>query len=91
MLYEVITENIVPDTEKRVLYLKIDYYSENAAKNIKFNKSVMLSYDLEQQTYVLNMDLPRNIVKSEQPVIFQEKEHEYLYEFAGVARRNNFV
>ncbi len=83
-------ENIVPDTEKRVLYLKIDYYSENAAKNIKFNKSVMLSYDLEQQTYVLNMDLPRNIVKSEQPVIFQEKEHEYLYEFAGVARGPSF-
>jgi hypothetical protein len=36
------------------------------------------------------MELPRNIVKSEQPVIFEKKEHEYLYEFAGVARGPSF-
>ncbi len=83
-------ENIVPDIEKRELYLKIDYYTENEARKIKYNKSVMLGYNLELQKYDLNIDLPKNIVKSEQPVIFEQKEHEYLYEFAGVARGPSF-
>ena len=83
-------ENIIPDIEGRVLYLKVDYYTKNEAKMIKFNKSVILGYNLDNQKYILNMELPRNIVKSEQPVIFEKKEHEYLYEFAGVARGPSF-
>ena len=83
-------ENIVPDIYEHVLYLKIDYYTENEAKMIKFYKSAMLGYDLDAQAYSMNMDLPRNIVRSEQPVIFEEKEHEYLNEFVGVARGPSF-
>jgi len=83
-------ENIVPDINTRTLYLKVDYYTENEARMIKFYKSVMLGYDLDAQAYTMNMDLPKNIVKSEQPVIFEEKEHEYLNEFVGVARGPSF-
>ncbi len=83
-------ENIRPDVKDRILYLKIDYYTQSESKKIKFNKSIMLGYDLNDKKYTLNMVLPRNIVKSEQPVIFEQKEREYLYEFAGVARGPSF-
>ena len=83
-------ENIVSDIEEHILYLKVDYYSENEARKIKYKKSVMLGYNLDEQKYELNIDLPRNVVKSEQPVIFEKKQHEYLYEFAGVARGPSF-
>ena len=83
-------ENVVPDHNDRILYLKIDYYTENEAEKIKYDKSVIRGYSLDEQKYVTRIDLPRNIVKSEQPVIFEQKEHEYLYEFAGVARGPSF-
>lgn len=83
-------ENIIPDIQERRVYIKVDYYTENEASMMSFYKSVMLGYDLDEQTYNLNMDLPRNIVKSDQPVIFEEKEHEYLNEFAGIARGPSF-
>lgn len=83
-------ETIYPDYEKRVVYLKVDYYNEDEAANIKFNKSMIHAYDLDNEEYTMSIEIPRNIVKSEQPVIFEEKEHEYLYEFAGVARGPSF-
>ena len=83
-------ENIIPDPVRRTLYVKVDYYTEDEAGMLKFYKSVMLGYNLDEQKYTINMDLPRNIVKSEQPVIFEAKEHEYMNEFAGVARGPSF-
>lgn len=79
-------ESIYPDNENRTVYLKVDYYKEDEAGNIKFNKSMIHAYDLDNEEYTMSIEIPRNIVKSDQPVIFQKKEHEYLYEFAGVAR-----
>jgi len=79
-------ESIYPDYENRVVYLKVDYYNKDEAENIKFNKSMIHGYDLDNEEYSMSIDIPRNVVKSDQPVIFEKKEHEYLYEFAGVAR-----
>ena len=79
-------DNIFPDYQDRVLYLKVDYYIKDQAGNMRFSKSVIHSFDLDQEKYTAVTDVPRNIVKSEQPVIFEQKEHEYLYEFAGVVK-----
>ncbi len=80
-------ENIFPDPDSRICYLKLDYYLRDKENNdnIKFDKSVIYWYDLGEQKYTGSVDLPRNIVKSEEPVIFEAREHEYLYEFLGVA------
>lgn len=83
-------ENIIPDFSKRIVYLKIDYYNDSDEGIIDFVKSSISGYNLDSQEYVLNMDLPKNIVKSDEPAIFQKKEQEYLYEFAGVANGPSF-
>ncbi|MBI9105193.1 MAG: hypothetical protein JEZ04_00520 [Spirochaetales bacterium] len=79
-------ESIYPDYENRIVYVKVDFYDKDASGNIKFNKSMIFGYDIDNEKYSVNIEIPRNIVKSDQPVIFKDKEHEYLYEFAGVAR-----
>ena len=83
-------ETIYPDHDKRIVYLKVDYYKRDEARNIKFSKSMIHAYDLDNENWTLSINLPRNIVKSEQPVIFEKKDHEYLYEFAGVAHGPSF-
>ncbi|MDC7124844.1 MAG: hypothetical protein PQJ46_04715 [Spirochaetales bacterium] len=87
---ELSIENIIPDVSKRKIYLKIDYYTDDGDGAIKFTKSIIYAYNIDTMDYDLKIELPRNVVKSDQPVIFDKDEHQYLYEFAGVARGPSF-
>ena len=84
-------ETILPDQERRRLYLKLDYYEESydvdTGTSYGINKTTSRIYwlDLESGEYRGYVDIPRNTESISDSNVFDRETVEYLYQFAGTA------
>ncbi len=84
-------ETIIPDQERRRLYLKLDYYEESfdedtdASYGINNSSSRIYWLDLESGEYRGYVEVPRNTVSVTGSSIFDRETVEHLYQFVGTA------
>ncbi len=82
-------ETIFADPDKRLLYLKIDYYSEEKSGgirgNVDFSKSSVYWLNVDTQKYEGHVDLPRQVVEESSDGLLGTKKVEVLYELLGIA------
>ncbi len=89
-------ESVYADYNKRLLYLKINYYkkvydqSTNAVLNIDFYKSSIFWLNLESGKYEGHVDIPVMKKDLEKKGMFDEKKIDLLYELLGVTSNDNF-
>ncbi len=82
-------ETIECDQLTRLLYLKIDYYTDyskvldSEETGIAFNESRIWWMDVQQGVYSGSADIPSNLQEDGKPDVFNETDIDLLYEFVG--------
>ena len=85
-------ETVYSDADSRVLYLKLDYYLKPGAEGegsvnngTGFEKSRIYILDLQRETYVQSIELPRYFIENNDLELVNTEKEEGLYEFKGAA------
>ncbi len=88
--YQGSLESVFADPDKRLLYLKIDYYKPDATGggvrgNVDFAKSSVYWYNVERKEYEGHIDLPKHILEMSTGGFLDTQRVEVLYQLVGVA------
>lgn len=88
-------ETIVPDRERDVLYLKLDYYQQavdaetGATYGIARVFSRVYWLDLQSELYAGFIEVPENRQVTEGSTVFDRQEVEYLYQLVGSGKNGH--
>jgi len=88
--YQGSLESVFADPDKRLLYLKIDYYEPDVSGggvrgNVDFAKSRVYWYSVESKEYEGHIDLPKHILEMSTGGFLDSQRVEVLYQLVGVA------
>ena len=88
--YQGSLESVFADPDKRLLYLKIDYYEPDGGAggvrgNVDFAKSSVYWYNVESRQYEGHIDLPKHILEMSTGGFLDTQRVEVLYQLVGVA------
>ncbi len=88
--YQASLESVFADPDRRLLYLKIDYYEHDPATggvrgNVDFAKSSVYWYDVATKRYEGHIDLPKHILAMSTGGFLDTQRVEVLYQLVGVA------